>query len=366
MAYYLDLFSPETYESFRSSGRDVSGFRPRQQNAANRVVPGDRLICYMTKLSRWFGVLEVIEGPYRDDTPLFYPEDDPFVIRFKVRSVALLDIEKAVPIHEKAVWNRLSFTREHEQSGSAWTGKLRVSLGQLDDADGVYLESLIAGQTDGGDTYPVDPDEYRKLLGRRVRRVDRSVAVFVPEDQDEAMEIEGSGDPTGAMQMQALLAEIGDRMGMSIWLPRGDRSRVIERCSGDRSIALLDRLPLNYDDTTLKTIEQIDVLWLSGRAIVRAFEVEHTTSIYSGILRMADLLALQPNLDIKLHIVAPPERRDKVFRELLRPVFSLLERKPLYETCTFIPYDSLQQIHALPHLQHLSDSVLDEYSEEAE
>jgi hypothetical protein len=39
-------------------------------------------------------------------------------------------------------------------------------------------------------------------------------------------------------------------------------------------------------------IERIDVLWLKGRSIKRAFEVEHTTSIYSGILRMADLLAL--------------------------------------------------------------------------
>jgi hypothetical protein len=66
----------------------------------------------------------------------------------------------------------------------------------------------------------------------------------------------------------------------------------------------------------LKTIEQIDVLWLKGRAIKRAFEVEHSTSIYSGILRMADLLALQPNMDIRLHIVAPIPRRGKVFHEL--------------------------------------------------
>ena len=59
-------------------------------------------------------------------------------------------------------------------------------------------------------------------------------------------------------------------------------------------------------------------------SIVRAFEVEHTTSVYSGILRMADLLALQPNMDIKLHIVAPVEKREKVFQEIRRPVFSLL------------------------------------------
>ena len=28
-------------------------------------------------------------------------------------------------------------------------------------------------------------------------------------------------------------------------------------------------------------------------------------AIYSGLLRMADLLALQPNMNIRLHIVAP-------------------------------------------------------------
>ena len=74
------------------------------------------------------------------------------------------------------------------------------------------------------------------------------------------------------------------------------------------SDTLLDRLPLNYDETTLSTIEQIDVIWLKGHSIVRAFEVEHTTSIYSGLLRMADLLALQPNMNINLHIVAPDNR----------------------------------------------------------
>jgi hypothetical protein len=129
---------------------------------------------------------------------------------------------------------------------------------------------------------------------------------------------------------------------------------------------LLDRLPLNYDDTTLRTIEQIDVIWLRGRSIVRAFEVEHTTSVYSGILRMADLLALQPKMDIKLHIVAPLGKREKVFSEIRRPVFSLLEKGPLSECCTYLSYDSLRELASDKHLAHLSDSVLDEYAEEAE
>ena len=107
--------------------------------------------------------------------------------------------------------------------------------------------------------------------------------------------------------------------------------------------ALLEDLPLNYDPSTLATIEQIDVLWLKGRSIARAFEVEQTTAVYSGLLRMADLLALQPNMEIRLHIVAPDERREKVFREMLRPVFSLLERGPLSHSCTFISYESVDE-----------------------
>jgi hypothetical protein len=113
----------------------------------------------------------------------------------------------------------------------------------------------------------------------------------------------------------------------------------------------------------LKTIENIDVLWLKGRSIVRAFEVEHTTSIYSGILRMADLMALQPNLDIKAHIVAPEDRKEKVFQEITRPVFSLLDGKPLSERCSFISYDSVLELSKEKQLQYMNDMVLEQYEE---
>lgn len=199
-----------------------------------------------------------------------------------------------------------------------------------------------------------------------MRRLDKTVNVTVPQDdEEEAESTHTDKEVRESIKIQAKLAQIGIKMGLRIWIPNNDRNNVLSQLSGNRE-AFLDVLPLNYDETTLKTIEQIDVLWLRGRSIVRAFEVEHTTSIYSGILRMADLLALQPNMDIKLHIVAPEARRDKVFRELLRPVFSLLEKGPLSETCTYISYDSVKEIAKLKHLPYLSDGVLEEYAEEAE
>jgi hypothetical protein len=195
-----------------------------------------------------------------------------------------------------------------------------------------------------------------------VRRADGAVAVSVPENlPDPAAAVP---DTRESIRIQAVLAQIGARMGLRVWVPAPDRSAVIKEARGIES-ALLSTLPLNYDTTTLKTIEHIDIIWLKGRAMARAFEVEHTTAIYSGILRMADLLALQPNMDIRLHIVAPEARKQKVFDEIRRPVFSLLEGKPLFERCTFLSYDSVRELAQLKHLDHLSDSVLAEYEEEA-
>ncbi len=366
MAYFLDLFSPETYEAFGRSDRSISGFRIRQRNAAEKVAPGDKLICYMTKVSRWFGILEVLEGPFNDQTPIFYPQNDPFVVRFRVRPLVWLPVEKAVPIHEDRVWGLLSFTIGQDKNTSAWTGKIRKSLVQMSEMDGTFLESVIRSQNEGGQTYPVDEDEFRKLVTHRVRRVDKDVTVSVPDDTDLRSVGQGSPPETReSAKIQAHLAEIGSGMGMQVWIPRADRSSVLGEWRGDHP-PLLERLPLNYDDTTLRTIEQIDVLWLKGRAIKRAFEVEHTTSIYSGILRMADLLALQPNMDIRLHIVAPSARREKVFQEIRRPVFSLLERGPLSESCTYLSYESIRELAAQPHLSHLVDTVLDDYEEQAE
>jgi hypothetical protein len=367
MGYFLDLFSPETYEAFRRSDQSVSGFRRRHKNAAERIRPGDRLVCYMTKLSRWFGLLEVIEGPFQDDKPIFYPESDPFVIRFRVRPLVWLPVDRAVPIYEDAVWNRLSFTRGQARGTPTWTGRVRTSLVELTDDDGRLLESVLLEQSRGGKTYPVDPGDFHKLATHTVRRVDKDVTVAVPEDRDQEI---SAGRPAQAevresIQIQALLAEIGARMGMQVWIPRADRPAVLAEWKGDHAPPL-ERLPLNYDDTTLKTIEQIDVLWLKGRSIRRAFEVEHTTSVYSGILRMADLLALQPNMDIRLHIVAPVARREKVLQELRRPVFSLLERGPLSESCTYLSYDGVRELGQQPNLAHLKETVLDDYEEEAE
>jgi hypothetical protein len=356
--HFVTLFSPETHARFSASDRTQAGYRARQRKAAERVKVGDLLVCYVTGVSRWVGLLEVVGSVFEDATPLFTESDDPFFVRLKVKPIVWLPPEQGIPIHDPAVWSQLSFTREHSPDTVTWTGAVRTSLAPLSSADGAFLDRVLREQESAPKPYPLEPSERRLLEPHRIRRADGEVVVSVPENAPEPTAT--VPDTRESIRIQALLARIGAQMNLRIWIPAPDRAAVV-REAPDIEPKLLTTLPLNYDNTTLKTIEYIDVLWLKSRAIARAFEVEHTTAIYSGILRMADLLALQPNMDIRLHIVAPEARKAKVFDEIRRPVFSLLEGKPLSQRCTFLSYDSIRELASLKHLAHLSDSVLDDY-----
>ena len=92
-------------------------------------------------------------------------------------------------------------------------------------------------------------------------------------------------------------------------------------------------------------------------------KIEHTTAVFSGLLRMADLLAMQPRINISLHIVAPSSRRDRVRREIVRPVFSILEGGAMYERCSFLGYEAIDEILEQPNLPYMKETILEAYEE---
>lgn len=49
MAYFLNLFTPETWEAFRKHGAGVSGFRHRQRRMVTEDIHvGDVFLCYLS------------------------------------------------------------------------------------------------------------------------------------------------------------------------------------------------------------------------------------------------------------------------------------------------------------------------------
>ena len=81
---------------------------------------------------------------------------------------------------------------------------------------------------------------------------------------------------------------------------------------------------------------------------------------------MADLIAMQPNLIIPLYIVAPDDRRNKVFAEVNRPVFSRLS-PAMSEICKFISFSSLrEQVSQITMIKYLKPEFLEEFAESCE
>jgi hypothetical protein len=368
MNYYIDLFSPETAVAFEKSDKSVSGFRISRKTYVDnqKIGPGDRFICYVTRLQRFVGVLEIKSKYFQDDKPIFLNENDPFVLRFNVEPIVWLPLEKSIPLHSDFIWNVLSFTKGLDKDSKKWVYRVFSSPRLWPKEDCIFLEKLLLDQAKKQIDYIFTEEDQKKLKTQKIRISDKKeVAVSVP-DEDEVKIIEqtpvSEKEKRNSILVQAKLAEIGEILGLKIWLPNGDRTRVLEVWKPKEG-TLLDELPLVFDDTTLKTIRNIDVIWINRRSIVRAFEVEDTTSIYSGILRMADLIALQPMLNIKIHIVAPIERKDAVFIQINRPVFADISGRQLSEVCSYLSYDSIFELSKEKKLKYMNDSIIDEYTQ---
>lgn len=168
-------------------------------------------------------------------------------------------------------------------------------------------------------------------------------------------------------EIQWLLLKLGNDMGLDLWVANNDRGKVINNQRLGDIPRLKKSLPLTFDETTNKTIQLIDVLWLKQNNIIAAFEIESTTSIYSGILRMADLIAMLPYINIPLYIVAPNERREKVYEEVNRPVFSNLPT-PMNQICKYIAFSKLRDAITKTGsmIKYLKPEFLDEIAEECE
>lgn len=181
---------------------------------------------------------------------------------------------------------------------------------------------------------------------------DREVWIDTPElrrpapraPQEPLKPSEGDGDEespepaTIHTQTQWLLAKLGQHFKCKVWIATNDRSKLWEgQRLGDVS---LDQLPnLGMGAEAQGIVSLIDVLWLKPDGqVVAAFEVESTTSIYSGLLRMSDLTFVVQNLVFPLYLVVPESRVEKVRRELRRPTFQGIE---LHQRCRYLACESL-------------------------
>jgi type II restriction enzyme len=141
-------------------------------------------------------------------------------------------------------------------------------------------------------------------------------------------------------QVQGWLRDLGKALGYQVWIAQNDRGRGWD--NGRLGDGCLERLNPSLEARPgSDAVRLIDVLWLEGDAkIVAAFEVEHTTSIYSGIVRMLDLALGGDGSDVhSLYLVAPDKREADVRAQIARPAFSRIADLSV----RYLPYGELER-----------------------
>src|SRR5437588_10984833 len=119
-SYWLDLFSWSTWQQFFDAGAEVSGFRENRWKTVQQMKPGDHLLCYLTGVSRWIGVLEVTGSPFKSIDPIW--KDEVFPCRVPVKVLVALKPETAVPVLD--LRDRLSVF-QGLKNPNLWSGAFR-------------------------------------------------------------------------------------------------------------------------------------------------------------------------------------------------------------------------------------------------
>ena len=307
--YWIDLFTGKTWEEFLKNGGKVTGFRTSLKKTLGKINIGDYLICYITGVKLFVGILEVTSDYFEDQTQIW--EDDIFPCRLKVKLLHNLSPENGITLEE--LKDKLSIFKARKKTKRPWVGFFRRSLTEFKKGD----EEIIINEIKQAEKSPVEKGFDKKLYWKAPRTFESNVGdVTIPDSQDEEISKDTSNEKKTIetnthTEIQWILLKLGADMGLDVWVAKNDINRSYKNNRFKGIERLRDQLPRQFDEATNRTIELIDVLWLERDAIKAAFEIEHTTSIYSGLLRMSDLVSMQPNINIKLYLVAPDERSGK-------------------------------------------------------
>lgn len=308
------------------------------------------------------GLAEVSGAPYQSQQRVW--DNGLFPHRIPIKFKYLFDRE-----HRPQILGNIRDTLVNAWTTRYGWGILNQNLLEDSNAE-IIIKEIKARQPqndeikDNLDTLLIDAKAKRESLQNKdTKKVGRSKTVDKPLVQKVVEVTTDSPEPLTQKEeslhskAQYLLAKVGQIVGCKSFIASNDRKRTYNNVDlAQLSVNSLPNLGLSEEATS--KISLIDVIWLKQNAPVCAFEVETSTSVYSGLLRMSDLIAVVPALNIKLYIVAQSERKNKVLNELSRPTFRKIG---LNDYCEFISIDNLESLlKRIENLTgHVQSSILD-------
>jgi len=138
-------------------------------------------------------------------------------------------------------------------------------------------------------------------------------------------------------QTQTMLGAIGAHKGYDVWVPLLDRARL--DWSVARRYDCRDSPPPGFGAAE-RILQEIDVVWVrrGSSEVTALFEIEHSTPVYSGLLRLNDVHLVAPHARPRFCVVANDVRRGLFARQVNRPTF---QASGLSGLCAFLDYTNV-------------------------
>jgi len=132
--FYLCLFNETTWNDFLLQKKKVYGTTKNKLGRANKITRADHLICYVSKHSKFVGVLQKNSDAYYDETNLW--ENGVFPVRFGVDVEIALPIKLGIPA--KNFKNRISIL-QNIKNEKKWAGFFINSFNEFPTNDGILI-----------------------------------------------------------------------------------------------------------------------------------------------------------------------------------------------------------------------------------
>ena len=216
--------------------------------------------------------------------------------------------------------------------------EVEIPVHEINDLLGYSKNNVIMG-------FNRPSDEAISNLLKQFNSVEEAFQYYAPNGTTGTATDDSSGEEDGQtrehVEIQWHLIQLGLDQGYDVYVAKDECD---EKYNGERlGEGCIDNLNLTgFSAATINIIEYVDVIWLDDEFIVEMFEVEHTTSVYSGILRMTDFVVKVPNLAVSMNIIAPDNKEDKVRRVMNRPSIQTVLSESEFSTLSYHSYEKVR------------------------
>jgi hypothetical protein len=203
--------------------------------------------------------------------------------------------------------------------------------------DGLYLEEIKELYCNKVTEVPLP---YHKPDSDNLREVARIINI---EIEDEVK--------LSHYDIQAKLVLVGSYLGYRTFVPVPDKNKKTIYGTLGSLCSETDIPEGSIPALSLNTIKFVDVIWFDEEGYpTHAFEVEHTTDITKGLLRLYQVHKLR----IKMFIISEEANKDKFMREVSKSPFATIKREFIFRN-----YDQLDEFfQSVKHFSQMQERFL--------